>query len=231
MSEQQQMTVVLDGKKVAELQASVPTLLCQVEECKTIVNNDDYLISGTLLDHLAERYQNISDFFEEPAKQANGVHKFITSLRSGLLQPLDNAITLLKKSRQEYRAELERQRLAKEEEERRIAKEEQDRQAIQEAAELEAMGETEAANTIIERAAVAPPPPVAVPSMVPKEKGTSVRKVWKYRVTNPALHKREFLVLDESKVGPVVARLGPDAAAIIGGIEVIPGEVETRRRK
>src|SRR5580765_7028372 len=110
------MTVTLDHKKVAELQASVPNLLAQAQDL-TIEAEGDYLASGQLLDLLTERQKNIGEFFEEPAKQANSVHKFITTLRSTLLMPLDQGITLLKNRRRDWRAELERQRLLKEEEE------------------------------------------------------------------------------------------------------------------
>ncbi len=225
----QMPVVVLDSKKVVEMQASIPHIVAQAKDFEVLANNDDYLASGSLLDVIVARQKKITEFFEEPAKQANSVHKFITSLRATLLMPLQQAENLIKRSRQDFRAEKERERLEKEEADRKAAKAEAEQQALQEAARMEEIGETEAANTIIERAAIAPPPPVIVPSTIPKEQGHSIRKVYKYRVTNPALHKREFLILDESKAQAIVTKLGPDAAGIIGGIEIYQEELETIR--
>jgi hypothetical protein len=229
MSVSQPMTVVLDQKKIQEMQTSIPRLLAQAQELE--VNDiDDYLASGSLLDVIVTRQKNITDFFEEPAKQANSVHKFITSLRTTMLSPLLQARNLMESRRTVFRAEEERKRIEKEEIERQNAREEAERQALQQAAEMESIGEHEAANIIIERAAIAPPPPVVVPSNIPKEQGHSIRNIWKWRVVNPSLVKREFLMLDESKIGSVVENLGPDAAPIIGGIEVFPEEKEVIRR-
>ncbi len=94
---------------------------------------------------------------------------------------------------------------------------------------MQEMGEPEAANTILERAAAAPPPPVFMPSTVPKEKGKSIRKVYRYRIISEALIKPEFMMPDDAKIRAVVSKLGPDAAPIVGGIEIIQEEIEAVR--
>jgi hypothetical protein len=224
----QMPVVVLDRKKIEEIQTSVPQLLIQAQEL-TVENVEDFVAAGSLLNVIDARKKSIFEFFEEPAKQANNVHKFITSLRTTLVSPLLKAETLMKDRRRYFRAEEERKRLEKEEAERQAAKAEQEQRALQHAAEMESIGEHEAADFIIDQAAAAPPPPVVVPSTIPKEQGHSFRKVWKFRVTNPALHKKEFLILDESKAQAIVSKLGPDAAAIVGGIEVYSEEQEIVR--
>lgn len=221
----------LDSKKLAELQVAGPSTLAQAQEMKVIDNAEDYLASGVLLERVDERQRYWTAFFDKPTRDAFSVHKWITGMRSSLLAPYIKAENLLKEARKKYRAEEERKRLEREELERQTSKVNADQQAIEEAARMEEIGEHEAAETIIDRAAIAPPPPVIVPSTVPKEQGHSFRTVYKYRVTNPALHKREFLILDESKTGVIVSRLGPDAAALVGGIEVYPEEQEIVRRK
>lgn len=221
---------IIDHKKVAELQASVPQLVAQAQDLE-IVDNDDYLASGSMLDRIIERRDAILAFFKKPAEDANNVHKFITSLRGTLVQPLDDIEELLKTRRKNFRQEDERARLKKEEAARKQAKDEAEQAALQQAAQMQEIGETAAAETILERAAMAPPPPVHVASEVPKEKGKSVRKTWKYKVVNEQLVKREFLMPDDSKIKPIVEKLGLDAMSIIGGIEVYPDETETIRRK
>jgi hypothetical protein len=220
----------LDQKQVAALQEAAPKILKQAQELE-IATLEDYEASGAFLDVVAERKKKVDEFFEQTVAEANRVHKFLTGLRAMLTLPYSKAEELIKQRRRDWRMEEERKRQAIEDEERKKAKAQQEAQAIEEASQLQQMGETEAAQVVIDRAAAAPPPPVIVPSTVPKQKGHAIKTVWKWRVKNPALIKREFLVLDESKVNPIVTRLGPDAAAIVGGIEVYPEEIESVRRR
>ncbi len=224
------MTVVLDQKKISELQVRGPKILIQAQELE-IETADDYDASAGLLNFIATKQAEITNFFEKPAKDAFSVHKFITNLRSVLLSPWQQSETLIKNRRNKYRTDQETIRQKKEQEARELAKAEEDARALDEAKQLVDIGEPEAANLVIERAANAPPPPVIVPSVVPKQPGISVRKVWKYRIKNADLIKDEFWIPDESKIGAIVSKLGPDAASIVGGIEVFPDEIETIRRR
>lgn len=232
--EPQQMTVVLDQKQITKLQEKGPKDLAEAREF-TIETADDYDASASFLNLLDERQKKIMEYFDNepngPAYLANKLHRTITGMRSMLAGPYQQAIILIKQRRNEWRTQKEQERQQKELQERETAKAENEARAVEEAKQLAEMGEHEAANTVIERAVNAPPPPVIVPSTVPKQPGLNVRKVWKYRVKNADLHKREFLVLDEKKANTVVSNLGPDAAAIIGGIEVYQDEIETVRRR
>lgn len=220
---------VLDQKQISEFQTSIPNIVEQVKSI-TIEDHDDYLASSAMLDRVTERIAFIEKFFEEPAKQANAVHKFITSFRATLLQPLEAAEKKLKDIRKDFRAEQERQRLLVEEEKRKQAKKEDDERALQQAAQMQQLGETQAADEIVERAAAAPAPTVFVPSTVPKEKGKSITKVFKYRIVNEDQIKREFMMPNTSTIQTLVGKLGYDAVNIIGGIEVFQDEIETVRR-
>jgi len=221
---------ILDQKKVNEFQATVPKIVEQANDLQ-IANEEDYVIAGSLLDRILQGKDRITEYFEKPAQQANSVHKFITGLRGTLLAPLEYAEKMIRDRRKNYRAELERQRAELEEQKRKEAKKEEEEKALQEAARMEEIGEPEAAATIIERQAQAPPPPVFVPSLVPKEQGKSVKKTWKYRVKDEAAIKREFMMPDASAIQAVVSKLGPDAMKVVGGIEVFPDETELVRRK
>ncbi len=230
MLEPQISTALLDPKKLQELQTVVPKMLAQAHDLD-IADNDDYITAGTFLDIITERKATVSALFEKPTKEAASVHKFLTTLRANLLAPLEQAETLMKSRRFTFREEAARKTKELEEAKRKAAKKEEDDRALQEAARFEEMGESEAANTVLERAAAAPPPAVYVPSTIPKEQGHSYRTVHKYRVVNSSLIKREFLIEDESKIQAIVGRLGLDAASIVGGIEIYTEEIEVVRRK
>jgi hypothetical protein len=223
-------TPTIDQKQVAEMNLSVQQLVAQAQDC-SVADNDDYIVSGILLDKLAAKEKSVNDFFDQPARAAYSLHKWITSLRGAGVSPLQRASELLRTRRKEFRADVERQRLEKEAAERQKAKDEQESAALDHAAQLEAAGESEAANFVLERAANAPAPTVVVASDIPKEAGHSIRRTWKFRITDASLIKREFLMPDETNINAMVKRLGPDAVAIIGGIEVYPDEIESVRRK
>lgn len=223
--------VVFDQNRLAEIQATVPQLKGQVEEVANIENNDDFLIAGSLLDQILERKKIILEFFEKPVRDANSTHKFLTTQRTMAVRDYEDMEDRLKASRRDFHIRAEQQRVEREEQERKIAKEQQEKDALAQAAEMEAIGESEAAEHIIERAVIAPAPPVFVPSTVPKEKGHSFKKVYKFRIVNVDNIDRKFMVPDESTIQTLVNKLGPDAVGIIGGIEVYPDEVEIVRKK
>lgn len=227
---EQQPIVALDQKKVTEWREGGSAILAQAKELE-IRDNDDFLASGGLLELIVSRKKQLMEFFKQPAADAARLHKFITNLRAMLSKPWEDAEELMRNRRIEFRHEQERLRLEREEQERAKAKNDADERAIQEAAELKAIGEDEAADVILERAATAPAPPVIVQSTVPKEAGISVRNEYTYRIVNADLIKREFLIPNESAIGKIVKSMGMDAMSIVGGIEVMKDITESIRTK
>ena len=70
--------------------------------------------------------------------------------------------------------------------------------------------------------------PVVVPKSVPKVSGMSIRDNWKFKITNEKLIPREYLKVDEVKIGQVVRAL--KSATNIPGVEVYnEGTVSGRR--
>lgn len=226
--------IVIDQKEIAKFQASGPKMAVQGKEFVAITTNEDYEASGVFLEVLAKQQKKITDYFETPAKHASALHKWITGTRKQLLDPLERMETVIKAARVRYRSEKEKERLAIQEEERKKARAEQEQQAVNEAQKLMELGETEAADIVLDRVVNAPPPPVIVPSEVPKQSGHSIRKKWKVKsIRNPALLKREFLAPDMKKIEAIVEKLGPDADVILGAgaVEMYEDEIESVRSK
>lgn len=124
--------------------------------------------------------------------------------RDKLLEPLEEAETLIKgklaawNRRCVAERDLERERLEKEalEQEVRIRKED--------AAWLEAMGDKESAERTLALPVI--PAPVDLPKIARAE-GINYRKVWKFRITDEAAIPREYLTPDLKKIGQVVRAL------------------------
>lgn len=103
----------------------------------------------------------------------------------------------------------EQQRIADEQ-----ARKERERLAKR-AAAAEAKGQAEKAEQLQEQAQtvvapVAPPPP--------KVSGISSREVWRFEISDPAAVPREYLSIDEKKIGQVVRALKGDT--VIAGVRV-----------
>lgn len=76
------------------------------------------------------------------------------------------------------------------------------------------------------------PPPVVIAAPVvtkeaPKVSGVSTREVWKFRVTDPAAVPREYLVIDEPKLG-AMAR-ATKGTVTVPGVEFYSEEVMAAR--
>jgi hypothetical protein len=61
-------------------------------------------------------------------------------------------------------------------------------------------------------------PPVVVLKSVPKVAGISMTKQWKFRIVDESKIPRQYLCVDEQKIGAVVRAM--KAAANIPGIEI-----------
>ena len=130
--------------------------------------------------------------------------------------PLVEAEGIIKPRIAAWNAEQERIRREEEARLREQARKEEEERRLQEAILAEQNGQTEAAEEIM--AAPVQPPPVVVPKTVPKVSGVSMVKQWKFRVVNPALIPREYMVPDETKIGGVVRALKDQAH--IPGVEI-----------
>lgn len=98
------------------------------------------------------------------------------------------------------------------------AKRKADEDALAAAAAAQAAGKNDEAIAVLEEAIQAPAPVVVLPKTAPKT--ANRRKVTRFRLTNPAAVKRDYLTPDEVKIGQVVRALGKSAETTVGGIEV-----------
>jgi hypothetical protein len=90
--------------------------------------------------------------------------------------------------------------------------------AVDVAAALEAEGRNDEAAAVLEDAIAAPAAALVLPAA--RAAGESARKSFVYKITDPAQVSREFLVVDEKKIGQTVRALGPAAEKLVGGIIV-----------
>jgi len=188
----------------------------QLLSIATIKNNDEYLAAAGLLQAGRKMADAIGESYDPIIAKAHAAHKEAISKRDEQLKPIRAGLEKLKRVIGIYRDEQERkmkeERARLEAETRR--QEEEHRLAV--ALEVEAAGNQAEADAIMaEPVSVAP---VFVQAPVPKVDGVVFREVWKFRITDPNLVPRQYMVPDEKRIGAVVRALKSQAK--IAGVEV-----------
>ena len=174
---------------------------------------------------------------QTPTKQV------LTELREALQQhdyetsgmhetPLAEAEAILKRGLITYDTEQERIRREEERRLQALARQQEEARQLAEAADLERQANeatdiTEAyqirreAEALLDAPVVAPV--VVLERSTPKVSGINYREVWRFRVVDPTKIPREYLAVDEQKIGGVVRAM--KGATAIPGIEVYPDKV------
>jgi len=158
--------------------------------------------------------------FDPIIKKAPEAHKEALAQKKRYLDPLDAAERLLKPKISAYLMNLEEERREAErkERERLEAQKRAEEEQIQKAIEAEEKGDLEEAEKILDQEP-AKLDPVAIPQKPILSQVHTVTN-WKFRVKDPEAIPREYLKIDEVKIGKVV-RILKDKTDI-PGIEAYP---------
>lgn len=159
----------------------------------------------------------IFEVFDDPCKDAHKLHKKLTGLRSKLHTPFVTAYKLLTGKMGTWRTD-EEARVRREQEAAEFERQAAAAKQAREAEELRQAKMPEAAEAMV--ADTPPPPAPVIRSEVPKVKGISARKTWKYTVVDGTAVKRAFLILNEPLIRDIVKRMGKQAEEQVGGIKV-----------
>jgi hypothetical protein len=206
----------------------------------TVTNPEEYKTAAAELRTIAQHVQRIRDWFKPLKESAHRAHQELCQREK---QALDELITVerwLKQQLGTYAQREEQPRIAEQNrlqaerdaEARAIAQKQAEDAQMSLAEELHAAGDTEGAEAVLCQD-VQPSPtfvaPVILPKAVPQVEGIGGRTVWKFRITDPTKVPREYLMVDEAKIGGVV-RAMKDMTRI-AGVEVYPEQVVSARRK
>lgn len=180
-----------------------------------VIDQKTYEFAGEHLRNLKSMQKQIKGELNPSIEKANAAHKELTGLRKRHLEPVQNAESSLKSKMAAWHAEQERIRR---EEERRLREEERKREEEKRLAEAEALekqGKEEEAIAVIEQPVVTAP--VVVKSTTPKVEGVSMRETWRFVVKKESLIPRQFLMVDEKKLGAHARSM--KGAANVPGVE------------
>ncbi len=207
-----------------EEQAKVIALGGVVKDTR-IASAEDYTAAGNLLRDIQRRKKEVEEKQSSIMKPLLAAQRNIRALFRPPLDLCAVARGIIDSKMSAWRFEQEEKRRKEEAHLREIARKEQhrlDRLAAKKAEKAAAKGNEVKAMEIIGSVPVIPTPVVVAPPP-PKVAGVSVRKVWRFRIVNAALIPREWLSVDEKRIGQYVRAAKGDAN--IPGVEVYYDEV------
>lgn len=184
----------------------------------TITSGEQYRLAGELLLDIKRLIKEVESTFGPIKQKAHAAWQETIAQEKKARAPLDEAVGIISPAIIAYDQEQERIRLEQQRELERQQKQAEEDARIEEAAALEEQGETEAAEQVLTAPSVAAP--VVVPSSTPKVNGLSTRKSWDFKIIDPAKIGRAYMKADEVKIRAQVKALGPEAAKLVGGIQV-----------
>lgn len=209
-------------KEVTTLALSIPDQAKQI----VIRTMDDYVRAGEIMLTIKAIRKKITDTFQPIKRKMDAAKQEVLDQERAADAPLKEAEALLSPQIINWNREQEKIRQAEEARLREIARKEEEERQLQDAIMAEQCGNKEEAAAIMEAPVQAAP--VVIPKAVPKVTGMSIRDNWKFRVTNEKLIPREYLKVDEVKIGQVVRAL--KSSTNIPGIETYnEGTVSGRR--
>lgn len=188
-----------------EVETKAVTIVDQAKVVK-VTDSETYITAGSLWKQIGDMITEIKDTFDPICEAAYRAHKAATEKRAKYLNPLTQAQKDVKKLMSDYDAEQERIRLAEEARLRELARKEEEERKLQEAIQAELEGNHEAAEKIIQEPVQVAP--VVVPKATPKMVGGPVYQTrWKFEITDAEKVPREYLMIDEQKIGKIVTAL------------------------
>jgi hypothetical protein len=182
-----------------------------------------YLTACELLKGIKALRQKIGETFDPHIKRAFEAHRALCREKADAEAPLTEAEMILKRALVAWDTEQERLRR---EEERRLADEarrQEEQRRLEEAAALEREAERTQDPQLREEAHALFEQPIETPTVVvakstPKVSGITYRELWKYRIADASKVPREYLKVDDIRIGGVVRAL--KGGTKIPGVEV-----------
>lgn len=181
-----------------------------------IQTSEQYLDATTFLKSLKGLRARIEDTFRPVIDAAHNAHKKAIAAMKKHSDPVDQAESIVKHKVAGYLAAEEKKRQEQEAKARAEAKKKADDEALRRAEDLQKQGKTAQAEQVLNTPTT--PAPVILAKTTPDVQGVSTRKVWKFRIIDANLIPREYMTVDEKKIGGVVRALKD--ATNIPGVEV-----------
>ncbi len=205
--------IMLDETKVLEIQNTNRQLASKADEAinrlseATARKDFSPEVEAILLDvenhgkEISRALKYWDDFIGPVVSNSYNLWKMLKERQKVVSEPLEEKKKRAAIAVGSYRGALENERRRIEQEELLKREKEAEEERIKQALELEKAGKKEDAEELISAPLFVPP---VVVSQSEKTKGVSVRETWKFKIVNEKEIPREFLKVDEVKLGSYV---------------------------
>ena len=166
---------------------------------------------------IGEAIHRVEDFFAPFKSMAHKLHRALCDRETDILSPLRHVDAIRRTGISDFKAAEDRARQQRERDLAAERRRQDEERATREAAALESSGEHAMAAAVVAEAIAAPAPVVVLPDATKAIEGLKFTRRWLYRVTHPDLVPREFLALDEKKLGAFARSM--KASAKVAGVE------------
>jgi hypothetical protein len=177
-----------------------------------IKDQSTYDSAAALLKAVVVLKRDIVAYHKPGIEQAKMLLSTLKTRQGEMTDPLDEAEVTLRRKTAIYDEQMEKERRRLEAEEAVKAQKAEEDRRLAEAEALESSGQKDAATEVLNTPVIVPRPVVQNHQ---RAEGLSTRTVWKYEITNPNLIPREYLKVDDVKIGQVV-RASSGSIAIPG---------------
>lgn len=167
-----------------------------------ITTPEQYQAAADMLLNIKAIQKEIDATFDPIVKKAHEAHKEAVAQKKKVETPLKEAEAIIKPKMVKYDTEQEAIRRAEEERLRAIALKEEEDRRIAEAAAAEAEGNHDEAEAIVSEPVYVAP--VMVQKTTPQVSGVQYRETWTFEVVDINKVPREYLKLDDVRIGGVV---------------------------
>lgn len=201
-------------QEIQELSRSYPAQANTI--ALSIIDDATNQKAGEFLVTIKGFRKKVEEHFGPVVKKTYDAWKATVDLRKKADSPLDQAELIVKGAMNTYRREQDRIRAEEERKRIEASKKQQDDAKLKAAEEASSRGDHATANAIINQPTIAPAPVAEKPAAVA---GVAFRDKWDFRIINADMIPREYLVVDEKKIGAVVRAMKDKTN--IPGVEVI----------
>ncbi|MCK9433130.1 MAG: hypothetical protein M0R00_09245 [Candidatus Omnitrophica bacterium] len=193
---------------------TIPQLAREV--AAKITDNDGYTAGGEFLLEIKRRRKQVDAACDPLIDSTNKAHEDAVAQKRMFETPLAQAEGIIKPALTAWDTAQEQIRRKVEQEAQEAAHKTEVERKLAEAVSLEQQGDKQAAEQVMAEPVYVPP--VIIPKTVPKVNGISYTERWNWSLVDINKVPRDFLKLDEVKVGQVARAM--KSAANIPGIRV-----------
>ncbi|MCK4646641.1 MAG: hypothetical protein KAU46_10340 [Candidatus Aminicenantes bacterium] len=201
----------MEENKIKDLEAEGVALVERAKEIQ-VVDDKSLHLANEFIHACRQMRKRIGETMDPIIKKAHGLWKHVLGEKQDLEKGPKFGEETVGPRIAVYKRKIEEEIRAREEEKARKIEEERlkKEEAFEKAAAAEKAGDTEKAAEELEKAEASEEEEEMLSlepkfkAKAPETKGTSIKKIWKYRVKNLKLVPREWLKLDEAKTGMAV---------------------------